>query len=112
MPSGVGIGIGADTSHPNGKSQTCPTRLRLWYKTPAHKTSTTHSAITDQAGLSHINTGNFKQEEVQNQLNEIIINDFNKERVLTELGAQVVITAESGREAPKAVAKFADRQAF
>lgn len=108
----VGIGIGADTSHPNGKAKPALQGLGYGIITPAHKTSTTHSAITDQAGLSHINTGNFKQEEVQNQLNEIIINDFNKERVLTELGAQVVITAESGREAPKAVAKFADRQAF
>ncbi|STY79593.1 Uncharacterised protein [Moraxella catarrhalis] len=32
--------------------------------------------------------------------------------MLTELGAQVVITTEFGKEAPKAVAKFADRQAF
>ena len=80
--------------------------------TPTHKTSTTRTAITDQAGLSHINTKNFKQEEVQNQLNPIITNDFNKEQVLTELGAQVVITTEFSKEAPKAVAKFADKQAF
>ena len=79
---------------------------------PVHKTSTTHTAITDQAGLSHINTKNFKQKEVQNQLNPIITNDFNKEQVLTELGAQVVITTEFGKEAPKAVAKLADKQAF
>ena len=32
--------------------------------------------------------------------------------MLTELGAQVVITTEFGKEAPKAVAKFADKQAF
>ena len=32
--------------------------------------------------------------------------------MLTELGAQVVITTEFSKEAPKAVAKFADRQAF
>ncbi|WP_228141041.1 hypothetical protein [Moraxella nonliquefaciens] len=77
---------------------------------PAHKTSTTHTAITDQAGLSHINTKNFKQKEVQNQLNPIITNDFNKEQVLTELGAQVVITTEFGKEAPKAVAEFSQYQ--
>ena len=80
--------------------------------TPTHKTSTTHTAITDQAGLSHINTKNFKQEEVQNQLNPIITNDFNKEQALKELNAQVVITTEFGKEAPKAVAEFADKQAF
>ena len=32
--------------------------------------------------------------------------------MLTELGAQVVITTEFSKEAPKAVAKFADKQAF
>ena len=31
--------------------------------------SITHTAITDQAGLSHINTGNFKQEEVTSAVN-------------------------------------------
>ncbi|WP_227545453.1 hypothetical protein [Moraxella catarrhalis] len=107
----VSIGV-ADTSNPNGKAKPALQGLGYGKIDPVNKTSSTHSAITDQIGLSHINTGNFKQEEVQNQLNEIIINDFNKEQVLTELGAQVVITAESGREAPKAVAKFADRQAF
>lgn len=35
---------------------------------PVNKTSTTHSAITDQAGLSYINTENFKQAEVQSEL--------------------------------------------
>lgn len=90
-------------------SQTCPTRFRLWYN---HPSSTTHSAITDQAGLSHINAKNFKQEEVQNQLNPILTNDFNQEQALKELNTQVVITTEFGREAPKAVAKFADKQAF
>ena len=80
--------------------------------TPTHKTSTTHTAITDQAGLSHINTKNFKQEEVQHELNPIITNDFNQAQALKELNAQVVITTEFSKEAPKAVAKFADKQAF
>lgn len=64
----LGIGV-ADTSNPDGKAK--PTLQGIGYGTitPAHKTSTTHTAITDQAGLSHINTENFKQEEVQNQLN-------------------------------------------
>ena len=108
----VGVGIGADTSNPDGKAK--PTLQGLGYGKidPTHQTSTTHTAITDQAGLSHINTKNFKQKEVQNQLNPIITNDFNKEQVLTELGAQVVITTEFSKEAPKAVAKFADKQAF
>ncbi|WP_227538757.1 hemagglutinin repeat-containing protein, partial [Moraxella canis] len=108
----LGIGIGADTSNPDNKAK--PTLQGLGYGTitPAHKTSTTHSAITDQAGLSHINTGNFKQEEIQNQLNEIISNDFNQAQAHKELNAQVVITTEFGKEAPKAVAEFADKQAF
>ncbi|MCL1624423.1 polymorphic toxin type 47 domain-containing protein, partial [Moraxella sp. Tifton1] len=80
--------------------------------TPTHKTSTTHSAITDQAGLSHINTENFNQPEVQDELNQIIANDFDKEQALKELNAQTVITTEFGREAPKVVADFADNQAF
>ncbi|STY87003.1 Filamentous hemagglutinin [Moraxella ovis] len=106
----VGIGIGADTSNPNGKAK--PTLQGLGYGkiTPTHKTSTTHSAITDQAGLSHINTENFKQAEVQNQLNEIITNEFNKEQALKELGAQTVVTTEFGREAPKVVAEFSKNQ--
>ncbi|STZ10181.1 Hemolysin precursor [Moraxella caviae] len=88
----VGIGIGADTSNPNGKAK--PALQGIGYGTidPVNKTSTTHAAITDQAGLSHINTENFKQEEVQNQLNEIITNDFDKEQATKELDAQVTIT--------------------
>lgn len=74
--------------------------------------SITHAAITDQAGLSHINTESFKQEEVQNQLNPIITNDFNQAQAHKELNAQVTITTEFSKEAPKAVAEFADKQAF
>ncbi|WP_158078948.1 VENN motif pre-toxin domain-containing protein [Moraxella caviae] len=59
---------------------------------PVNQTSTTHSAITDQAGLSHINTESFKQEEVQHELNQIIANDFDKEQAVKELNAQVTIT--------------------
>lgn len=78
--------------------------------TPTHKTSTTHSAITDQAGLSHINADNFNQTDVQSELNQVISNEFNKEQVLKELGAQVNISAEFGREIPKAVADFSQDQ--
>ena len=51
----LGIGV-ADTSNPDGKAK--PTLQGIGYGTitPAHKTSTTHTAITDQAGLSHINS--------------------------------------------------------
>ncbi|UXZ04802.1 hemagglutinin repeat-containing protein [Moraxella nasicaprae] len=108
----VGIGIGVDTSNPNGKAKPALQGLGYGKIDPTHKTSTTHSAITDQAGLSHINTDNFKQAEVQHELNQIITNDFNKEQVLKELNAQVNITTEFGREAPKRVAEFADNQAF
>ncbi|QQC29918.1 two-partner secretion domain-containing protein [Moraxella nonliquefaciens] len=107
----VGIGV-ADTRSPNGKAKPALQGLGYGTITPTHKTSTTRTAITDQAGLSHINTGSFKQKEVQNQLNPIITNDFNKEQALKELNAQVVITTEFGKEAPKAVADFADKQAF
>ena len=107
----VGIGV-ADTSNPNGKAKPALQGLGYGTITPAHKTSTTHTAITDQAGLSHINTENFKQAEVQNQLNPIITNGFNQAQALKELNAQVVITTEFSKEAPKAVAKFADKQAF
>ncbi|WP_227503457.1 hypothetical protein [Moraxella bovoculi] len=89
-----------------------PTGLGYGTITPTHKTSTTHSAITDQAGLSHINTENFNQPEVQDELNQIIANDFDKEQALKELNAQTVITTEFGREAPKVVADLADNQAF
>ena len=108
----VGIGIGADTSNPNGKAK--PALQGLGYGTidPVNKTSTTHTAITDQAGLSHINTESFKQAEVQNELNQIITNDFDKEQVLRDLNAQTVITTEFGKEAPQRVAEFADNQAF
>ncbi|SPX86664.1 Uncharacterised protein [Moraxella ovis] len=103
----VGIGIGADTSNPNGKAKPALQGLGYGKITPTHKTSTTHSAITDQAGLSHINTENFNQPEVQNQLNQIITNEFNKEQALKELGAQTVITTEFGREAPKQIGDYA-----
>ncbi|MFL1733062.1 hypothetical protein, partial [Moraxella oculi] len=108
----VGIGIGANTSNPNGKAKPALQGLGYGTITPTHKTSTTHSAITDQAGLSHINTENFNQPEVQDELNQIIANDFDKEQALKELNAQTVITTEFGREAPKVVADFADNQAF
>ena len=107
----VGIGV-ADTRSPNGKAKPALQGLGYGTITPVNKTSTTHTAITDQAGLSHINTENFKQEEVQHELNPILTNDFNKEQALKELNAQVVITTEFGKEAPKAVADFADKQAF
>ena len=60
----VSMGVGQDTTKPT--NQTKPALQGLGYGTiaPTHKTSTTHAAITDQAGLSHINTENFKQEEV------------------------------------------------
>ncbi|MCL1624426.1 hypothetical protein M2R47_09320, partial [Moraxella sp. Tifton1] len=63
-----------------------------------------------QAGLSHINTENFNQPEVQDELNQIIANDFDKEQALKELNAQTVITTEFGREAPKVVADFSKDQ--
>ena len=106
----VGIGIGSDTSNTNGKAK--PALQGLGYGTidPVNKTNTTHAAITDQAGLSHINTESFKQEEVQHELNQIITNDFDKEQALKELNAQVAITTEFGKEAPKAVAEFSQYQ--
>ena len=76
---------------------------------PVNKTSTTHTAITDQAGLSHINTKNFKQKEVQNQLNPILINDFNKEQALKELNAQVTITQAFDTERRAIRSEFAKK---
>ena len=49
---------------------------------------------------------------MQDELNEIITNDFNQAQAHKELNAQVVITTEFSKEAPKAVAKFADKKAF
>ena len=62
---------------------------------PIHKTSITKSAITDQAGLSHISTDNFNSEDGQQALNPIINNDFTnqKSQLEKELGGQVTITA-------------------
>ena len=76
---------------------------------PIHKTSITKSAITDQAGLSHINTGNFNSEDGQQALNPIISNDFTnqKSRLEKELGNQVTITTEFGREIPKQIGDYA-----
>ncbi|VEG13338.1 two-partner secretion domain-containing protein [Moraxella cuniculi] len=108
----VGIGIGADASSLDGKAK--PALQGLGYGTidPVNKTSTTHSAITDQAGLSHINTENFKQEEVQDELNQIITNDFDKEQALKELNAQTIITTEFGREIPKQIGDYAQAKEF
>ena len=104
----VGIGV-ADTRSPNGKAKPALQGLGYGTITPAHKTSTTHTAITDQAGLSHINTKNFKQEEVQNQLNPIITNDFNKEQALKELNAQVTITQAFDTERRAIRSEFAKK---
>ena len=104
----VGIGV-ADTRSPNGKAKPALQGLGYGTITPAHKTSTTHTAITDQAGLSHINTKNFKQKEVQHELNPIITNDFNKEQVLTELGAQVTITQAFDTERRAIRSEFAKK---
>ena len=105
----VGIGNGSDTSNTNGKAK--PALQGLGYGTidPVNKTNTTHAAITDQAGLSHINTENFKQEEVQHELNQIITNDFDKEQALTELGAQVNITTEFDNERRAIRSEFAKK---
>ncbi|MCL1624326.1 polymorphic toxin-type HINT domain-containing protein, partial [Moraxella sp. Tifton1] len=105
----VGIGIGANTSNPNGKAKPALQGLGYGTITPTHKTSTTHSAITDQAGLSHINTENFNQPEVQDELNQIIANDFDKERVLTELGAQTSITQAFDAERRAIRSEFAKK---
>ena len=51
----LGIGV-ADTSHLDGKAKPALQGLGYGTITPTHKTSTTHAAITDQAGLSHINS--------------------------------------------------------
>ena len=76
---------------------------------PIHKTSITKSAITDQAGLSHISTDNFNSEDGQQALNPIISNDFTnqKSRLEKELGNQVMITTEFGREIPKQIGDYA-----
>ena len=76
---------------------------------PVNKTSTTHTAITDQAGLSHINTKNFKQEEVQHELNPIITNDFNQAQALKELNAQVTITQAFDTERRAIRSEFAKK---
>ena len=76
---------------------------------PIHKTSITKSAITDQAGLNHINTGNLGSNETQQTLNPIISNDFTnqKSQLEKELGNQVTITTEFGREIPKQIGDYA-----
>ena len=76
---------------------------------PIHKTSITKSAITDQAGLSHINTDNLSSEDGQQALNPIINNDFTnqKSQLEKELGNQVTITTEFGREIPKQIGDYA-----
>ncbi|VEG12937.1 hemagglutinin repeat-containing protein [Moraxella cuniculi] len=84
-----------------------PTDLGYGTITPTNKTSTTHSAITDQAGLDYINTENFNQQQTQNQLNQIINNDFNKDKAIKELNAQTVITTEFGKQAPKTIGDYA-----
>lgn len=104
----VGIGV-ADTRSPNGKAKLALQGLGYGTIDPVNKTSTTHTAITDQAGLSHINTKNFKQEEVQHELNPIITNEFNKEQVLTELGAQVTITQAFDTERRAIRSEFAKK---
>ena len=104
----VGIGV-ADARSPNDKAKPALQSIGYGKIDPVNKTSTTHTAITDQAGLSHINTKNFKQEEVQNQLNPIITNDFNKEQVLKELNAQVTITQAFDTERRAIRSEFAKK---
>ena len=48
---------------------------------PIHKTSITKSAITDQAGLSHISTDNLDSQDSQQALNPIISNDFTNQKI-------------------------------
>ncbi len=76
---------------------------------PIHKTSITKSAITDQAGLSHINTGNLDSQDSQQALNPVIANDFTnqKSQLEKELGNQVTITTEFGREIPEQIGDYA-----
>ncbi|WP_435932716.1 hypothetical protein ACSF86_04020 [Moraxella bovoculi] len=44
---------------------------------------------------------------MQDELNQIIANDFDKEQALKELNAQTVITTEFGREIPKQIGDYA-----
>ncbi len=65
------------------------------------QTSTTYGAVTGMAGKSEVTTANV------GTLNETLANNFDKDRVNAEVGAQVQITQEYGKEIPKAIGDYA-----
>ncbi|MBP2281671.1 hypothetical protein H4W00_002484 [Psychrobacter sp. PL19] len=96
---GDAIQVGLSLGNTTGKPQA--TMNGLGYGTDGDSnSSTTKAGITGIAGNSGITTDN--QAEYAGALENV----FDATRVNEELGAQVDITKEFGKEAPKAVAEF------
>lgn len=92
----VGVSLGMTDNKPQGNTN------GLGYGTDEDSdSSTTRAGITGIAGNSGITTDN------QAEYAGILVNEFDEQRVNEELGAQVEITQEFGKEAPKAVGDFA-----
>ena len=68
------------------------------------QTSTTYGAVTGVAGKSEVTTATV------GSLNEVLQNNFDKDRVNAEIGAQVQITQEYGKEIPKAIGDYASNK--
>ena len=63
--------------------------------------STTYGAVTGVAGKSEVTIANVET------LNKSLANNFDKDKVNAEIGAQVQITQEYGKEIPKVIGDYA-----
>ena len=68
------------------------------------QTSTTYGAVTGIAGKSDVTTANV------GSLNEVLQNNFDKDRVNEQINAQVQIIQEYGKEIPKAIGDYASNK--
>ncbi|WP_410473288.1 hemagglutinin repeat-containing protein [Faucicola mancuniensis] len=68
------------------------------------QTSTTYGAVTGVAGKSDVTTANV------GSLNEVLQNNFDKDRVNEQINAQVQISQEYGKGIPKAIGDYASNK--
>lgn len=98
---GKAIAAGISLGQTNGKAQVGRDGIGYGHDGDS-QTSTTYAAVTGMAGKLNVTTAN------KDSLNESLDNGFDADRVNRELNDQVAITQAFGKEAPRAVAEFAE----
>ncbi|OPH35906.1 hemagglutinin repeat-containing protein [Moraxella atlantae] len=101
---GIGVGLSAGMN-PTTNQMNPPGISGIGYgRDSDSQTSTTYGAVTGMAGKSDVTTANVSS------LNETLENSFDKTAVEAQLGAQVQISQEYGKEIPKAIGDYAGKK--